>query len=459
MFHKNKIKIVLFIKNQEYFRNYIESGFDRALSEDYDLSYVIEKNIVSDFIKSRGSQVYFEYETDQRHSKNFLHVSNCLMWFHRKRSKSFLYRAKRNLQYKRFSLSTPLLSNVRNILSVWKKKLIYKLVEIPIVVELVVSYGTRKISFSKDLSRFLDQRGDVIIFPSSAYDYELHALLRQDKNFRSRVFMLADNWDNLSSKTILTKTPDLIGVWGNQSRKHAIEIQQIPAHQVIAIGTARYLKYFTQKGTEQRHFPFKYILFLGTALPFDEYTGLKVLNDTLCSLGDEFKDYKVVYRPHPQGLSSANVKALGRVLIDPQLTSKSIVKGNFPPLDYYPDLIKHSEFIVGGLTTMMIEAAIFHKFFIALAFEELDNYTSQSRALISYKHFEEIEKMEHLDIAHSQDAFRNKVLSTLEKPIKINSYKLDQERRHFCVDCSPCQYLTAVKSGIMQLTDENEVIA
>ena len=73
----------------------------------------------------------------------------------------------------------------------------------------------------------LKEKPDLILMPTNGYfsfeldmEYTLHKL-------NQKYISLVDNWDNLTTKTILTYKANHYGVWGDQNRIHAKEIQNI----------------------------------------------------------------------------------------------------------------------------------------------------------------------------------------------------------------------------------------
>ena len=76
-----------------------------------------------------------------------------------------------------------------------------------------------RIQVSKRLEdEILKIKPDLIIYPTqsqSKADFDILHLCNQN-NIRS--FFLIDNWDNLSDKSIMFSKPDLLGVWGNQTK-------------------------------------------------------------------------------------------------------------------------------------------------------------------------------------------------------------------------------------------------
>ena len=83
---------------------------------------------------------------------------------------------------------------------------------------------------------------------------------------------------------------------------------------------------------------------------------------------DYYKDLFIVYRPHPFRKIQTNFKNenFKNVILDPQIENLEYRK--WPNLEYYPKIISNSLFVVGGLTSMMIESLIFWKKYIAISY-------------------------------------------------------------------------------------------
>ena len=124
---------------------------------------------------------------------------------------------------------------------------------------------------------------------------------------------------------------------------------------------------------------FPYILFVGTALEFGEYEALYALDKAITEV-PELEGAKIVYRPHPWRQSNNNsmIDDLKNIIIDPQLEKAFLdrYKRFQPPLDYYPALLKNALFVCGGLTTMLMEALIFRKPFLAFVWNDKRYFTN-----------------------------------------------------------------------------------
>ena len=55
--------------------------------------------------------------------------------------------------------------------------------------------------------------------------------------------------------------------------------------------------------------------------------------------------------------------------------------------------MSNSEFVMGGLTSMMIEFLIFEKKYLAITFNDNQNYTNQYIVSKYFSHFKEVKKI------------------------------------------------------------------
>jgi hypothetical protein len=253
-----------------------------------------------------------------------------------------------------------------------------------------------------------------------------------------KTLYLIDNWDNLSSKSIMWERPDYVATWGEQSCNHAVEIQGFDRSKVFSIGTPRYENYFKVRHSEIKSpFNFPYILFLGTALPFDEVSVVNYIDKILIKLSEKCQGVKLIYRPHPwrQGRDVVDLGMLRNTVIDPQVATQYL-KGNFssdfqPPLNYYPGLIKNSLVIIGGLTSMLIESAIFYKKYIALVHDDNLNFTNQKNAFLHYEHFRGIEALNNLYLCDDIQTLSTLLPNLIEQPTVEHKSNLDMRRSFF----------------------------
>ena len=245
---------------------------------------------------------------------------------------------------------------------------------------------------------------DLILYPTSGFETLTLDLVSIGKELNSKTMYMFDNWDNLSSKTVMWAFPDYICTWGEQSSKHASQIGNFPKSRVFEVGSARFTNYKRPQKTEMFSLPSRYILFVGSFLHSNETQVLKLLDTFLLELNSH-QDLTVIYRPHPEShlKNSFKPENFQRVVLDPQireLLNKSPLKigGNLGELslDYYPKLISNAEIVIGGLSSMLIEATIFQKPYISLEHNEPGNLSNPATVRDSYTHLKEIEQLSNL---------------------------------------------------------------
>jgi hypothetical protein len=258
---------------------------------------------------------------------------------------------------------------------------------------------------------------------------------------KTKSILLVDNWDNLSSKSVLWEKPDVLGCWGEQSKEHAIEIQRMPESSVIPIGTPRIDPYFNKRiEALPSNFNFKYILFLGSSVPYDEAGFLKKLDYEISNNPEIYQGARIIYRPHPLrgGWEAADISKLSATLLDPDVEEAYLsgaIRWNsnakLPPLDNYPSLLANSEMVVSGLTSMIFEASIFGKYCVGLAFDEKRNLTNPKKLRREYLHFHGIDELPNLDLSSDQLIAIEKIRNFFLLGKFFNQRDIDQKLKYF----------------------------
>jgi hypothetical protein len=243
---------------------------------------------------------------------------------------------------------------------------------------------------------------EVLIIPSAAYESPTVDLINIGKLLHMPTVLLIDNWDNLSSKSILWTKPDFVLTWGPQSSRHAINIQKMKADCVFNLGSARFTDYFASSKGSFDYLPEKYALFCGTFLPFDEIQVLQILDNEIATHAEIYEGLKIIYRPHPAGVGLRKFKhhSFINVLLDPQYRKNESLghkcenlSWDHLTLTHIPVLVSKADFLIGGMTSMLIEGSLFHKTYVGLVHHEHKNVTSPKTVYESYTHFDEVNSL------------------------------------------------------------------
>ncbi len=401
---KEKKNILIILSSKIALRNYLRNNVLGLIFKEYNTYILLPENIDIDH-SSNQYTLLKKYKYNKFISIAHSLLLDALTWRYRNKSKSFKFRIKR---FTNIDLSFNKNENfiLKSIKVFWRIILSIQnyfkyFLGIIVIFDFFILFFKVFIKINKNLEESIKfKQFSIIIHPTSAYSPISNDIARISKKNNIPSLFLIDNWDNLSSKSILYFKPNALAVWGEQSKEHAINIQDFEREKIHLIGTARvdhYYKYINKYISS--HFNFKYVLFLGTAIKFDEEAAINCLSK-IFKKNINLRSYKIVYRPHPWRQSTDILKQdhLDNVIIDPQIKQAYLnLDDSFQPdLKYYPSLIKNAELIVGGLTSMLIESMIFNKKYIALVFDDNKNITSQNHALKNYTHFEGIKNIESL---------------------------------------------------------------
>lgn len=380
-----KKKILIILDSDLYIRNYIDTGVIKYLKKYFDVKLLASQKIYN------KKKLFIDKNTDLKFylfnnfaEKIFFFLNDIKIFLEKHKSTSFVLRFEninskislRNKIFRKITLNKLFYFFIKKILDIYL------------------------IKFS-NIKKNINKSYDLILFPSSGLDLMSYYLPKIVKK-KIKTFYLVDNWDNISSKSYYINQPDYIGVWGDQSKYHAIKIQDFDKKKVFSIGTPRFDVYLKKK--LKKIYKFKYILFLGSSTLAREQEVLEALNEILNKNKKIFKNCRIVYRPHPwrKKNDKVHVGHLNKVVIDYQLRSifnKNIFKTNFQPdLTYYPRLIKFSEIVVGGLTSMMIESLIMKKNYLAFAFHDKKFFYNPKKRIENLEHFKILKKIKNIKI-------------------------------------------------------------
>ena len=113
--------------------------------------------------------------------------------------------------------------------------------------------------------------------------------------------------------------------------------------------------------------------------------------------------------------------------MDPQIAN--LKYREWPNLEYYPKLISNSLFVVGGLTSMIIESLIFWKKYIAIAykdeFKRNQNYIFKTRP-----HLFDLENIDDVYLCKDRNQLENIFLNVFKEYEIIDKKKTDNQRNY-----------------------------
>jgi hypothetical protein len=353
-----KKKIFIYIPNRKVFKEYKELFPLEELGKHFEINYVYGEII---FDKTTNfKQILFPQFIRTAHA--LLHFS--LMWYRKFTTLSYRFRA---FQY--FGTKSDI-KETSNFLkyngkrhSILIRFLIYivgNYVGVKVVHKIVTllfwiwKTKTKKI-FNTDIHCLILPYGGGI---SLEFDF-LVWLCRQSK---IKTIAIQENWDNLSSKSILLEHPTHFFTWGPQSSSHLRSFQLFKG-VTKEIGSLRincfyefresYLaKLSSNLKTGPRDMT---VLIIGTGPGNHD---LRLINSVLeCFRINSIKEFELVYRPHPFTQLSTfeleEISQINKIRID--LPNKSEVNS------HRLNLILNSTAVISLYSTVLLEASIINK--------------------------------------------------------------------------------------------------
>lgn len=487
MLQTPKQKIAIVILEEFYARNFLNINVLGGLAQVHDLHLILADGIEIEESCVRLFSSVIRYDAEEiRKIRFYVLFNEVLRWRYRSRSKSFVYResglyptirkviALNKFNKRQFSLGNPItaptnlsdtrfLSRLHNDIILkaqqrlrWlflifaRKNTIRVLSFNPFYFCFKIVANVNKVHAKKLESILLHIGINQIIFPTGGMRPADLELINIGKSNSITTFFIVENWDNLSSKTIFWKKPDVLGTWGPQSTKHAKEIQMFEKSQIFELGCSRFSRYRdNQIDIAADQLPINYVVFVGSIYPYDEFLALKLLDDEISENQAIYGNLAIIYRPYPGSTRSQlfTPELFQNVVLDPQMRLQNeefsgtypqgngaLYHGNYEPaLSYFPKLINQSRFFVGGLSSMLIEASLFNKNYLAFAYNEEGCISSPFAILQGYTHFEEISSLHNLvfcnDIGMLKDVFRK----CYSGDFPVNGDILQEELSYFVV--------------------------
>jgi len=237
----------------------------------------------------------------------------------------------------------------------------------------------------------LKERPDFFLLPSALLDRLTDDVLQIAEALKIPTLLLVAGWDNLSSKGLLRCQPEMIGVWGEQTKQHAIDVQGIDTNRISIIGSPYYDNFKPpgdaekKKARESLGFPSDQrpiVLFAGTLRYFDE---TQILLDMERAVENaESPPMHIIYRPHPLRRPRHSEDDFFKyewrhVRMDPEMSlaykaskrNETIVPDNYlSRMDHLSKLYSAVDTIISPMSTVLLESLLFGIPIMVVAFND-----------------------------------------------------------------------------------------
>jgi hypothetical protein len=438
------IKKICICLTSDYYLKYINYEAFKILEKKYKVTYLINSRkfkkkdllnqkrvIYYNTLRANDARVQRLYlvirERFKKKSKTFEFVNH---YFHPDFKNHLI---KKKIVFKNLSFIKKLKHFFNYYIFLFYKILIIKILSNKLIYKLSYSYFTFFLNKNNDLkNKIIKENADLVIYPTHLYESEVFSLISITSKLNIKSLYLIDNWDNLSTKTVMLDKPNYLAVWGQQTKEHAIKIHKFKNDKVFLLGNPKFdfFKKNLNKKIKKVH-KFKYVLFLGVREETDEITPLITLDNEIEKNKNFYNNLKIIYRPHPYNskkvysrfinLRFKNVKF--DISSDLGIYKKNTRSSSILKKDYYLSLLKNSLFVVGGITTVVMEALLLNKNYIVLSHFDKKNFLSTRNLFSSFEHFKKVEHIKNIYLSKNQQdlikSFRNIYLG---KKIKKNNF-------------------------------------
>jgi hypothetical protein len=441
-------KILIVISSSFHMRSVLDSRLLAGMADSFEVVLAIEKEQLPELplIKER----IFHFSTSRINHK----ISHLLMdsgtWKYRNRSSSFRYRIKRRLvgdiSFKKLTVRGKAKYPVR-----FTKNLVRYLLLGNILSNYALQLLSRNIQAHEHQIRNLlsEAKPDIILIWSQTLDPASSAFIYQSREFAIPHVLIADNWDNLFSKTVFPIKPDLVGCFGDQSADFGSKLHDIPRNRFVVLGSARFDVYRNLPKVKSR----RLIIFAGSSMPEGDENILRLMDqvraDSYTRTSSQLLSWR--YRPHP--VPQHRVSGFADSFPNIEFTNRSnqIGENRWPDLNNSVVELANTRVAICMPTSYLLEALACEVPVIIPVFNEMVGLTSSKSLMNSLAHLKDIENLPGVFIANSASEFIDQLSNLLDQDLRI----APTEHLDYFVNWSRGSFLENLTAMIEDLSTKN----
>ncbi|MDP3727812.1 MAG: CDP-glycerol glycerophosphotransferase family protein [bacterium] len=298
------------------------------------------------------------------------------------------------------------------------------------------SFLTPRGRFGAILAR---ERPDLIFSTDIQNENDVR-LIHEAKRQRIPVISMVRSWDNLTSKGLIRAMPDQLVVQNDIIRREAITLHGIPPERITVVGIPHYDRYITRaalpagrQGTGREEFFRAFSLDSSKRLVVyapvgDRYVGGKPVDrDIIAYLAAHLPatHHLLVRLPPTDSVNLDGLGALSNVTVmrpGQQLArDPAIYRSNeLSPEDdeVLRDTLGHCDIVVSGPSTFAVDAAVFDKPVILIAFDgqQINPYYASIIRYYDYDHFKPLLASGGARLARDVTSLRAELAAYLADP-------------------------------------------
>lgn len=423
------MRVGLLIYSEKQWESFISSGFFQSISKQYFVEILLSESTLSNTSYQELNHSFLK--TPNSVAKKLSTYVQCLeLW--RKRDISFAHRVRALNQFANKKTRSAWTSKILYDMNHWgeSRRYLLRLLShspffhtIKFIESLVKRFYISKI-WGSNFEKF-----DVLLIPFAGHtSYAWGNSVWLCKKLGVKSVALQENWDNVSSKTVITQEPDFFAVWGAQSKSHLKSIHSVFKSKIFITGSPRFDRYFEAEierpiavdsnGATRDLTGSQYILLGGTGDGIDDHM---LIEETFGAISFISRPPLVVYRPHPFTRFEHDLNALIQ---------------NFPNivLDTGPDarkfghhipLVKSATLVINHFSTLTLEALIANRFVCVPLFLGREAKIGYDTFLDAAPHYVGLSLVPKLLTPQDREEFRETILHVFQIGVNNDAYSIE----------------------------------
>lgn len=353
----------VFIDHDVIIRHFIKSEIFKEIEKDYKIIFFFPKKhrrVTVDLEKLNLREKY-EIDIDQTRAyliRMFYHASNVRKIIKKKTDEK--------------------IGEIERYKKILGKKLFYFyyfVLRFEIFFNIFKFFKKKEISSNEILDDIIKKKNlNLIIHPTVLEGLFVYDLIEIGKKRKIPTFFLMNSWDNPSTKALIDGTPDKLFVWGEQTKKHAKDLLDIPDEKIVVAGAAQMQLFKNNISSEYKNLinldnKYRLICYAGSSRGLDEIGQLHLLNQYITR---KKLNIKILYKPHPwKNFANPNEKnffdfKFENVIMDifsrknylARLNNDNAMDLNLISYENTNHILKSIDALVTPMSTIMLEATM-----------------------------------------------------------------------------------------------------
>jgi hypothetical protein len=440
-------KTLIVVSNTFHLRSIIESELLTGMNESFEIILALDRALSSESQHPQVKEVYFSTSSVNQYISNLIMDSGT--WKFRHLSSSFRYRIKRRLMG---DISFNKLSSMRKV------KFFLRYAKNLMKYLLLGNYLSNYIL--RFINEFLQKREceiieimhaenpDIVLIWSQTLDAVSSAFICNSRSASIPNMLIADNWDNLFSKTVFPISPDFVGCYGEQSANFGSKLHDIPRDRFVELGSARFDVYRSLPRVESR----RLVIFAGSSMPEDDEKILGLIDQVRAETSTQVDNQNLAWRYRPHPAPQHTIGNFADSFPGFEFTNHTNKTGEirWPSLDASAIELANTRVAICMPTSYLLEALACEVPVIIPVFTNMVGLTTSKTLMSSLAHLKDLNKLPGVFIATSASEFNDQLTRLIVKDSRIKPTKeLD-----FFINWTQSSFLNNLSDAIFKIANK-----